>query len=138
MNAFRSAALASVLAVTACGDDASIDRNVEKYVTIQQGIYGQITSLDDVGSDNDPKYLPGFGVDVFAVPAGDALADPIASAVSNGRGFYEIDVPAGEYVICSSFRRCVSISVAQGLLRIDYESGVGPGWSQGTSWPPPP
>ncbi len=129
---------ASFLVAAACGSRTeTIDRHVEDLVTIDQGIYGQITQLDDVG-EHRPSYLPGFGVYVYAVPPGTELGEPVAGTSSEAsRGFYEVALPTGDHLACTSFQRCVVLTLAQGeRLRLDYEFSVGPGWSTGAVWPP--
>jgi hypothetical protein len=132
------AALALALVVGCGGRDATLDRHVEDLVSIQHGLYGQVTAVDDVGSPA-PTYLPGFGVEAFAVPAGTTLGAPEASTTSAARGFYELALPTGDHVVCSSYGRCVVVTLADGeLRRLDYEFSVGPGWSAGTPWPSAP
>ncbi len=129
---------ASCLVAAACGSQTeTIDRRVEDRVTIEQGIYGQITSVDDVG-EHEPQYFSGFGVFVYAVPPGTELGEPVANTSSEAsRGFYEVALPASDHVVCTTFRRCVVVTITEGQrLRLDYEFGPGPGWSSGTSWPP--
>jgi len=125
------------LALATCGEDLPIDRHVEDLVTIAHGIYGQVTTVDDVGEPM-PAYLPGFAIGVFAVPAGSVLGNPVATATSGARGFYEIELPAGDQVLCTAFERCVLVTLVAGeLSRIDYEFSLGPGWSRGSPWPAP-
>ena len=51
------------------GKDELIPRDVDielaEFVTTEQGIYGVITSVDDVGESNDVKPFEGFRVHVF-------------------------------------------------------------------------
>ncbi len=124
------------LAAAACGRERS-DPQPEDLVTIAHGLYGQAISVNDVGDPNE-QYLAGFAIDAFAAPtAGGALGAPQASTSTDARGFYQLELPAGAYVVCTSFGRCVLISLADGeLVRLDYEFGVGPGWSLGTPWIP--
>ncbi len=117
-----------------CGG-RSVDPHVEDLVTIRTGIYGQVTSVNDVG-DTDSDYVRDFGVDVFQVPAATELGAPIAHTASAGRGFYQLEIEPADYVVCSAFRRCVRITVGDQPLRLDYEISVGPGWSTGTTWVP--
>ena len=132
---FGWAATAGLL-LAGCGGNG-IDRHVEPLVTIDQGIYGQATSVNDVG-DPDVQVLWGFEVDAFAVPSsGTELAATEGSATTASMGFYEIALPAGEHVVCTASRRCVTATVPQGgLVRLDCELSVGPGWQGGTPWPP--
>ncbi len=131
-----SLALAAVLGCDHQG--GGIDRHVEDLVTIDQGIYGQVTSVNDVGAP-DTAYVPAFPVSVFPVPDGIVLGSPIASAETGpDRGFYQVALDAGDWVVCDWARRCVTASVGPAQrLRLDYEIGPGPGWSNGTPWTPP-
>lgn len=124
------------IALTGCGGKSAkgIDRQVEELLTIRRGLYGQVTSLDDIG-EHLPEYLQRFGIDVFQVPGGTELGSPVAHTASAERGFYEIELPPSDYVVCSSFRRCVRVALGDELRRLDYEFSVGPGWSAGTWWP---
>jgi hypothetical protein len=134
-----SSAIFVALAALGCGGGGEgIDRHVEDLVTIDQGIYGQITSADDVG-DADHAYLAGFGVDVYTIPDGTVLGTPLANTVSGQeRGYYELALDAGDWLVCTRFQRCVIVTVAAGQrLRLDYEFSNAPGWSRGTPWEPP-
>ena len=113
-------------ALTACGEaNTSIDRQVESQLTIASGVYGQTTSVDDVGS-NSPQYFP-MTLSVFNSEDHNAA---LANARSDERGFYEIQLSPGEYTICTSFDRCTPLPVSDGqCIRLDYEFSVGPGWS---------
>ncbi len=54
---------------------------------------------------------------------------PHAQTVSDQRGFYELELETGDYWVCTSFRRCVDVTIEeQTLLQLDYEFGAGPGW----------
>jgi hypothetical protein len=140
MRARALPAILLLVAAAACGVRTErIDRYVEDLVTIQHGLYGQVTEVDDVGNEEEtaPRYLPGFAVDAFEVPLGAELGSPVASTSSRlPRAFYELSLPAGDHVVCSSFKRCVVITLGAGeLMRLDYEFSFGPGWSSGTPWP---
>jgi hypothetical protein len=133
----RLLAVASALAASACGDEErTLDRHVEDLVTIDQGVYGQITSVSDVGP-SAADYLPGFTVEVYVVPVGTERGTPVASTASEAsRGFYKVSLSAGDHLVCTASGSCVVVTLAAGeVLRLDYESGPGPGWSRGTSWP---
>ncbi len=135
--AARSIPCLALLALVACGSERkTVDRHVEDLVTIAHGLYGQIITVNDVGN-TDEAYQPGFTVDVYALPSGVALGPVLATATSGDRGFWELGLDAGDYVVCTAFQRCVAVTLASGeLLRLDYELSVGPGWSAGTPWPP--
>ncbi len=100
--------------------------------SLQTGVYGCITSSEDVGSIEPVAALPGFAVEIFASQPpptpGDGLT-PQASTESDAVGFYELGLSAGRYWICTSFRRCAQIDVpASAPLRQNYDFGAGPGW----------
>ncbi len=128
----RWVGLALVLGAAGCGDDG-IDRDVEDLVTITQGIYGQVTSTNDVG-DVETRYLPGFEIDVFPVPPifpapDDEHGVPVATTESGARAFYEVALDPGDYVVCTFFGRCIDITVLEGaLMRLDYSFSIAPGW----------
>jgi hypothetical protein len=45
-------------------------------------------------------------------------------------GFYEVALPAGDHWVCTTFRRCMALTVPPaGSVALDYDAGVGPGWS---------
>lgn len=75
---------------------------------------------------------------MYDVPSGTVLGAPTASTVSESSiGFYEIALSNGDHVACTSYERCVAVTVSEGQrLRLDYEYSVGPGWSSGAPWPP--
>jgi hypothetical protein len=135
----RSLAALMLAASAGCeGGAYSIDHRVEDLVTIDHGLYGQVTAVNDVGNVEE-SYLPGFAIDAYEVPPGTELGAPVAITSSRlPRGFYEVALPAGDHVVCTRFLRCVLVTLAEGeLRRLDYELGVGPGWSGGTPWPGP-
>lgn len=104
---------------------------VEQQVSIDQGIYGLITTYDDVGSYNPILVLPGFTVNVFyEKPSSGEEAIPLLSTESDSRGIYQIPLQSDEYCVCTAFRRCTSITVSENkTLRLDYDFSNGPGWS---------
>jgi len=67
----------------------------------------------------------------MALSVSAAVADsPLATATSDGVGFYEFPLTPGDYSLCTSFRRCTALHVETGqCVRLDYEFSVGPGWS---------
>jgi hypothetical protein len=99
-----------------------------------EGIYGCVTQSNDVGDPPPPTSpLPGFSVEVFLSEppstTGDGLA-PFAKTTSDSEGYYEIELSPGDYWVCTSFRRCTKIVVPAGKpLAVDYDFGLGPGWS---------
>ena len=99
-----------------------------------ESIYGCVTQSNDVG--NPPPStspLSGFSVEVFpseppSTP-GDGLA-PLIGTTSDLRGYYEVGLPSGSCWLCTSFRRCVEVTLpAAERMALDYDFGAGPGWS---------
>jgi hypothetical protein len=122
------AALLSGLACT------SVDPIVEDRLTISSGIYGQTTSLDDVG-DHSPEYM---SMELTVTPSSDDGAR-VSTVRSDEAGFFESELLPGSYSICTTFGRCADFDVQPGqCVRLDYEFGPGPGWSQSTSIDCPP
>ena len=100
--------------VAACGVG---DRDIEDQITIQQGVYGLVTSADD-----EPAV-----VQIVVYAPGENGTH--ARASSNDTGVYEIDLAAGDYTLC--IESCTSITVPEhGKIRYDWTNGPGGGrWS---------
>lgn len=141
----RCLGLALILGAAGCGDEG-IDREVEKYLTITQGIYGQLTSYDDAGGET--HYLRDVAVNAFAIPTpppeppmytippDEDLGPPVASMESTAHGFYELALDPGDYLLCAApcgpgLPRCTIATVPPGgLVRRDYSFSNAPnGWS---------
>lgn len=122
------------LGLAACSEASpGIDRQVEDRLTISSGVYGQTTSLDDVGN-NSPQYYP-MTLSVFTSQDHNAA---VASATSDQRGFYQIQLAPADYAICTSFDRCSPVSVTdRQCVRLDYSFSFGPGWSEPRARPCP-
>lgn len=90
-------------------------------MTIQQGVYGQlIQGCDTSGCQDQPD--GGEHVVVYAASQSSAFA----SADSDGDGVYQIELPDGDYTLCTY--SCTPISVpAQSTVRYDWTSGPGGG-----------
>jgi hypothetical protein len=107
-----------LLSLLVCG--CGLDRNIEGKVTIQQGIYGQLVEgCDTSGCEDQPA--SGESVTVYAASASYSYA----SATADGDGFYEIELPAGDYTVCTY--SCTQVSVPTGIVRYDWTSGPGGG-----------
>jgi hypothetical protein len=101
-------ALLFALAPVGCGMDREID------VTIPQGVYGLLTT-DDVGAVNQE-------VTVYAAGSTGAFA----TATSDHAGVYQIDLPNGDYTICTS--GCTTITTpSSATVRYDWTDGPGGG-----------
>jgi hypothetical protein len=111
----------SLLFLSACS--TGVDRNVESKVTITTGVYGQTTEVDDVGTHPSPTYH------TMQIELQHPDSAPVASATSGEQGFYELAAEPADYRICTTFGRCLAITVVAGQrLRCDYEFSIGPGW----------
>jgi hypothetical protein len=99
-----------VLLAASCG----LDRNIESKVTIDQGVYGLLMA-DGIGAANQD-------VTVYAANA----SGPYATATSDGQGVYQINLPNGDYTICTS--SCATISTpSSATVRYDWTDGPGGG-----------
>src|SRR5436190_23456336 len=105
--------------VAACGD--GLDRDIEDQITIEQGVYGLLISgCDTTGCMNQPA----VGEEVLVYAAGDNGAR--SSVMSDGHGVYQINLPAGDYTLCTY--SCTPITVpVQGTVRYYWTSGPGGG-----------
>jgi hypothetical protein len=100
----------------------------------QVGVYGCITQSSDVGNPPPPPSpLAAFHVEIFQSeppPTPDDGLAPLIQTASDALGYYEIDLSSGNYSICTAFRRCSEFVVPAGArLALDYDFGLGPGWS---------
>lgn len=126
----RSAPFVLGLALTGCGGSDPVDRNVERRLTITQGLYGQATSYD--ASSSEPLvYVPGEELLVFPGTQ-PVVADSVAlaSARSDNHGFFQFQLDVGSYFLCTSFRRCVNPIVGTGeCIRYDFDVGAAESWA---------
>ncbi len=103
-----------VMSATILAAGCGLDRDIESRVTIPQGVYGLLTS-GGVGAANQ-------NVTVYAASASGAYA----TATSDHQGVYQIDLPDGDYTICTS--SCISISTpSSATVRYDWTDGPGGG-----------
>lgn len=112
------------LSCASAQSDHGIDRQVENRLTISSGVYGQTTSVDDVG----PSEAEYFRMSLHVSAQGDWTSR--ATITSNEVGFYQAPLPAGAYSICTSFDRCTDFEVAEGQmraarLRVQRRAGLG-------------
>ena len=125
--------LVFILLIISCGSEngGGIDRDIEKFVTIENGIYGQVTKVNDIGNNN-PSYAEGFTINIYKKDDELIKSNIVASATSTTFGFYEIELSGGSYNICSFFNRCNNLELGvDQSVRCDYEFSVGPGWDCG-------
>ncbi len=120
--------LAVALACAAC---AGCDEEVEEFVpvvTIEQGVWG----VGTIGCDLMPCSTSPADDTEMAVyevnPFHDEEAEAIAETITDGDGFYEMDLDAGEYVVCRMWSGpscCTSISIGEAeAVRKDFLIGV--------------
>jgi len=113
-----------LIALLAVGCGASVDRDIEDEITIDQGVYGLlIAGCDTTGCKDQPA--SGERVVVYAPGEPGALA----RATADQEGIYQIDLAAGDYTLCTY--SCTAITVpASDVIRADWTSGPGGGdWS---------
>ena len=105
------------LLVGGCG----LDRNIEGKVTIQEGVYGQLVQgCDTSGCLDQPDS------DEHVVVYAASQSSAYANADSDDDGIYQIELPGGDYTLCTY--SCTPISVPeQTLVRYDWTSGPGGG-----------
>ncbi len=125
----------AALMVTSCGNSSDgITACRSRSPALAESVYGCITQSNDVGNPPPPASpLSGFSVDIFQStppPTPDDGLSPYVETKSDTSGYYEIGLTSGNYWICTSFRRCVTLTVpATMCVALDYDFGAGPGWS---------
>ena len=114
------------------GDGGGIDRDVEKYITIENGIYGQVTIVNDVGN-NDASYMEGSKINIYMKDDELIESNIVASGTSDAFGFYEIELSDSSYKICTITNQCKNLDLGMAqIVRCNYEIGVISGWDCGT------
>lgn len=89
-------------------------------VTIDQGVYGLTVSGCDTGDCSDQPYEH---APVTATPVAGGTA---FSTTSDGDGFFELALPAGDYQLC--VHSCTTITIIDATrIRRDFVSGPGGG-----------
>lgn len=137
MKSIAPMIMVAALFTTAC--DTPIDPSIEDQVTIDRGVYGQIVLGCDVAGCSE-SYGIGIEVGAFATQPmpGEALT-PLASAVTDDQGFYEIALDPGTYFLqidassepgFQDGTNSTEVMVQDGVSRHDFTSGPGGGsWS---------
>jgi hypothetical protein len=106
----------ATLLLLGCG----LDGDIEDRVTIEQGVYGQLTTYNDTAPILATTYLS-WPVRVYSAPRG--TSEPLATTESDERGFYEVALAPGAYEVCVSDRQCHAFTLLAGQrLRLDYQS----------------
>jgi hypothetical protein len=107
-----------VVLVAGCG----IDRNIEDTVTIHQGVYGLLVSGCDTSGCIDQ---PASNEHVIIYAPGQSNRS-YADTKSDGEGVFQIELPAGDYTLCTY--SCTPVTVAPlDRVRFDWTSGPGGG-----------
>jgi hypothetical protein len=107
------------LLVTGCGSDA-VDTDVEQFVTIQQGVYGQTTVYDE-----ETGKVKTESIELLVLRE----ETRVRELASDSRGFYEAQLDPGDYRICTFLRVCTDLRVEAGKrVRKDHERGPARGW----------
>ena len=110
--------LIALLTVVGC---ATVDRDIEDQITIQQGVYGLLISGCDTTGCKDQ---PASGERVVVYAPGETGA--FARATSDQEGIYQIDLAAGDYTLCTY--SCTAVTVPESdVIRADWTSGPGGG-----------
>jgi len=85
-----------LLAVAACDDDP-IDRDIEGEVTIENGVYGQLsTQQDHVGTS--AHVLPDVRVTAYA----GSPVTIVEMAITDDRGFFQMETGPGDFAMCTN------------------------------------
>jgi hypothetical protein len=122
-----------------------IDRDIERLRSTQQGVYGQLVNGCDIASCSASYAPPGRGVAALKKePDFNQEVIAIAVAQSGERGFFELNLPPGEYVLCggnvvsakdnrfSRWGACLTLSLRMGAERHDWWTGPAGGlWLPG-------
>lgn len=121
--------------IVLCGGCLSngIDRDIEPGVSIQQGIYGQLTMTSDVAGQDSTVYKDGHAeaFDPTTLASQAAVdADP--------NGIYQLDLPPGRYLVCVNRAPathgagnpgpCTTVEWNNGRVRRDWQGNLSGGW----------
>jgi hypothetical protein len=110
------------LSATCTPSRGIVSRDVEARVTVTHGVYGQTVIWND--SDDGPYALVDYEFDVTATNA----TSP-APVISDDVGFYQLELDAGSYRICTAWSDCGTFTVpATGVVRFDYDGSSALGW----------
>jgi hypothetical protein len=113
--------LLMVAVLSACGSSGD---DIEAQITIDQGVYGLLSSGCDT---TDCQDYPAAGEQVLVYAAGSNGV--FSQAKSDDNGVYQIDLVAGSYILCTY--SCTPVIVPEhDTVRYDWVSGPGGGhWS---------
>jgi hypothetical protein len=98
--------------LSGCSDCPStmLDDCVERSVSLQTGVYGRVVQQVDTRTDNcthAPRPWPGRGVELYV----GGSEEPVAEAVTNEDGIFELPATAGDYRLCLVAGFCVPVTV---------------------------
>lgn len=102
-------------------DGSQLKNSVESMVTIKSGFYGMTYGEKDESYEFVDVYS-----DFRVIATGENGDDTVYSGKN---GFYQIELPKGDYMICSSNMRCMKWSLDTILQRCDYEQLSDFGWN---------
>lgn len=108
----------TLIALLAVGCGGGVDQHIEDQITIEQGVYGLLISGCDTSGCLDQ---PAANEEVIVYAPGSSET----TVMSDTDGVYEIDLPAGDYTLCTY--SCTPVTVPQGKVRYDWISGPGGG-----------
>ena len=110
-----------------------IDRHIEPDITIQQGIYGQLTMTSDVAGQDSTIYKDGH-----AEAFDRTTLASLASVDADASGVYQLDLPPGSYLVCVNRAPathgagnpgpCTNVDWNNGRVRRDWEGNLSCGW----------
>ena len=126
-----------LVALTACDSDP-IDRNIEGEVTIDNGVYGQLSlAADHIG--NSAMVLDNVHVTAYTT---DSPPKVLMSTSSDERGFFQIQTGPGDFGLCTASATpangtsnpgpCTITTVDSGNVRRDWvQNNLGGDWCNG-------
>ena len=138
MNMYKAFIMAYIASnLLACGGDENNNDNevpnIENDVSIQQGVYGQVTSVPDFVPNNGPSVVSDFSVDIYlAMPNLNSTPPdtPFLSTNTNHKGFYELPLQTGTYCLCAGPDDCTQLVINEDdLERADYAFSLIGAWS---------
>jgi hypothetical protein len=138
----RSLSFLLALACTGCCAGPDIDARA----AITQGLYGEASSVNDTTDLSCSVYrLADREIGLFVAPptneSNELVEAPIAAAITDEVGFFEIEADPGHYWLATidgvresgapfTHNDAGEVDVAEGVVRIDFTAGPGGGsWS---------
>ena len=102
-------------------DDSQTKNSAESKVAIKSGFYGMAYSGKNKSYELEDVY-PDFPVIIKGKHGEDTIH-------SDKSGFYQVELPKGEYTVCSSEARCIEWTLDTIQQRCDYENMSAIGWN---------